>query len=164
MGTDYARRLADTVMRRYPKAEQYPYRDWCYPQGYLLIGFSRLWKATGEERYRDYIYEYCDSHVNREGEITGFKGSSMDDMMAGSILVWMYEQTGEEKYARACRRIYEAFQAIPEPGRAVSGMAGRVCPDRCGWTASLWDRCSIAGMGVLSARQPALTRPQNSWS
>ena len=113
MGTDYARRLADTVMRRYPKAEQYSYRDWCYPQGYLLIGFSRLWKATGEERYRDYIYEYCDSHVNREGEITGFKGSSMDDMMAGSILVWMYEQTGEEKYARACRRIYEAFQDYP---------------------------------------------------
>lgn len=113
MGTDYARRLADTVMKRYPRAAQYPYRDWCYPQGYLLIGFSRLWQATGDVRYRDYIYEYCDSHVTPAGEVVGFKGSSMDDMMAGAILVWMYEQTGEERYKIACHHIYEAFQDYP---------------------------------------------------
>ncbi len=113
MTTDYARRLADTVMKRHPRASQYPYRDWCYPQGYLLIGFSRLWEATKDTRYRDYIYEYCESHVTPQGEVLGFKGSSMDDMMAGSILVWMYEQTGEERYAKACRRIYEAFQDYP---------------------------------------------------
>lgn len=111
--TNYAGKLAETVMRRFPKADQYPYRSWCYPQGYLLIGFKRLWEATGDVRYRDYIYEYCSSHVTPQGEIIGFKGGSMDDMMAGSILVWMYEQTGEERYEKACRRIYEAFADYP---------------------------------------------------
>lgn len=100
-------------MKRHPKASDYPCRDWCYPQGYLLIGFSRLWEAVKDERYRDYICEYCKSHVTPEGEIIGFKGGSMDDMMAGSILVWMYEQTGEACYEKACRRIYEAFADYP---------------------------------------------------
>lgn len=113
MNTDYACRLADTLMKRFPRAGFYPFKDWSYPQGYLLIGFSKLWEVTGDTCYRDYIYEYCMSHVTPEGEIVGFKGESMDDMMTGAILVWMYEQTGEERYAKACRRIYEAFQDYP---------------------------------------------------
>lgn len=134
MSTDYARALADTVMKRFPRAAEYPYKDWSYPQGYLLIGFSKLWEATGDVRYRDYIYEYCRSHVTSEGEILGFKGSSMDDMMAGAILVWMYEQTGEERYEKACRRIYEAFQDYPrtrEGGflHGRNGMPGQMWVD-----------------------------------
>ena len=126
MKTDFARGLAETVMKRHPKASDYPYRDWCYPQGYLLIGFSRLWEAVKDERYRDYIYEYCKSHVTPEGEIIGFKGGSMDDMMAGSILVWMYEQTGEARYEKACRRIYEAFADYPRTteGGCLHGRTG----------------------------------------
>lgn len=110
---DLARRLGDTVLRRYPRADQYPYRSWSYPQGYLLTGMAKLWKATGDTRYRDYIYEYCESHVKPDGSILGFTGCSMDDMMAGAVLVWMYEQTGGERYAKACHRIYEAFSDYP---------------------------------------------------
>lgn len=54
MNQNLARQLADTVISRYPKAEAYPYRPWSYPQGYLLIGMAKLWRATGEPRYRDY--------------------------------------------------------------------------------------------------------------
>ena len=113
MDTDYAKRLADTVMRRFPRAGLYPYKDWCYPQGYLLMGFAKLWEATKDAHYWDYIEEYCLSHVTAQGEITGFKGSSMDDMMAGSVLAWMYEQTGKERYGKACRSVYEAFRDYP---------------------------------------------------
>ena len=113
MGTDYANRLADTVMKRFPRASQYPYKDWSYPQGYLLIGFSKLWQALQDVRYRDYIYGYCASHVTCEGAVTGFTGCSMDDMMAGAVLVWMYGQTGEERYGKACHCIYEAFRDYP---------------------------------------------------
>lgn len=124
---EYAVRLAETVMKRFPRADQYPFRSWCYPQGYLLIAFSRLWEATGDERYRAYIEEYCDAHVTPEGEILGFSGDSMDDMMAGAILVWMYEQTEEERYAKACRRIYEAFQDYPRT-REGGYWHGKVLP------------------------------------
>lgn len=39
--------------------------------------------------------------------------SSMDDMMAGAVLVWMYEQNGEERYAKACHHIYHSFSDYP---------------------------------------------------
>lgn len=126
MTTDLARRLADTVLKRYPKADDYPYRPWSYPQGYLLIGMAKLWKATGDIRYRNYIKEFCEAHVGLDGSVSGFTGCSMDDMMAGAILVWMYEQTGEERYAKACHHIYDAFSDYPRTreggflhGRAV---------------------------------------------
>ncbi len=113
MDTGYAVRLADTVMRRFPRAGGYPYKDWSYPQGYLLMGFAKLWEAVRDQRYLAYIEEYCRSHVTADGEVIGFKGNSMDDMMAGAVLVWMYGQTGEARYGKACRRIYEAFRDYP---------------------------------------------------
>ena len=101
-----AERLAETIMERYPRAEEYPYRPWSYPQGYLLIGMSKLWESTGDGRLYEYIREYCESRVSEDGEIKGFTGCSMDDMMAGAILVWMYEQTGEERYKKEIGRAH----------------------------------------------------------
>ena len=105
--------LARDLMKRYPSAEDYPYKSWSYPQGYLLMGISHLYERTGEKVYFDYIYEYCDRHVSGTGEVKGFTGCSMDDMMTGAVLVWIYEQTGEERFALACHRIYESFGDYP---------------------------------------------------
>ena len=113
MKKEFAGHLAGTIMKRYPAAEKYPYRPWSYPQGYLLIGMSKLWEDTGDRRLYEYIEEYCRTRVDEDGKIKGFTGCSMDDMMAGAILVWMYEQTGEARYKAACRRIYEAFRDYP---------------------------------------------------
>jgi Predicted unsaturated glucuronyl hydrolase involved in regulation of bacterial surface properties, and related proteins len=111
--TELARQLAGTIMKRYPKADAYPYRSWSYPQGYMLIGMSKLWERSGEQKLFDYIREFCEVHTDKDGRVQGFTGCSMDDMMAGAVLVWMYEQTGEERYAAACRRIYESFADYP---------------------------------------------------
>ncbi|NBI89398.1 hypothetical protein D3Z45_02060 [Lachnospiraceae bacterium] len=113
MKMEFAKRLAGTIMKRYPRADEYPYRSWSYPQGYMLIGMSKLWENTQEKELFGYIKEFCESHVEEDGTIQGFSGCSMDDMMAGAVLVWMYEQTGEKRYASACRRIYEAFGDYP---------------------------------------------------
>lgn len=32
MNTDYACRLADTLMKRFPRVGLYPFKDWSYPQ------------------------------------------------------------------------------------------------------------------------------------
>lgn len=105
--------LAETIMMRYPDLESYPYMPWCYPHGYMLMGFARLWEATGDSRYFEYIQGYCDRHVSSDGSVRGFDGNSMDNIMPGAILVWMYEQTGLKKYELACRRIRAAFDDYP---------------------------------------------------
>ena len=51
-----ARELAAAIQKRYPKADEYPYRSWSYPQGYLLMGFIHLWEKTGDELYYQYVW------------------------------------------------------------------------------------------------------------
>ena len=89
MKMEFAKRLAETIMKRYPRADEYPYRSWSYPQGYMLIGMSKLWENTQEKELFGYIKEFCESHVEEDGTIQGFSGCSMDDMMAGAVLVWI---------------------------------------------------------------------------
>ncbi|SCH79697.1 Unsaturated rhamnogalacturonyl hydrolase YteR [uncultured Ruminococcus sp.] len=113
MRCKYAEKLADTLMKRYPKADQYPYKSWTYPQGFMLWGMARLWQKNGEQKYYDYIMEYVNGHINADGKIPKFTGNSMDDMMAGSIIVWAYQQTKEPCFKKACEQIREAFCDYP---------------------------------------------------
>ena len=108
-----ARRVADTVMMRYPHADMYPYRLWCYPQGFLLWGFVRLWEDTKEQKYLDYVLDYAQRSIDEEGNAHRFRGNSMDDIMAGSILVWAYLHTGDDRLKRACQQIRAAFDDYP---------------------------------------------------
>jgi len=105
--------MAQTLMRRYPDPDTFPYRSWSYPQGFMLWGFIRLYEATGEEAYREYVMQYCQEHVDEEGHISGFTGESLDDIMAGSVLVWAYHVTKKDCYRKACDRIYAAFADYP---------------------------------------------------
>ncbi len=110
---NYSVTLAETVMRRFPNPDDYPYRSWSYPQGFLLWGFIRLYEKTGTKAYYDYVMRYCEEHVSSDGRISGFSGGSLDDIMTGSILVWAYCQTKKEKYKKACDLVRAAFDDYP---------------------------------------------------
>ncbi len=105
--------LADTILARYPDPDTIPYRVWCYVQGYVLCGLEKLWRRTGDDRYLAYVRRFVDQHVTEDGELLGFRGDSLDDMMAGSIIVDLYGLTHEERYRRAAERIYAAFADYP---------------------------------------------------
>jgi len=105
--------LANTLMEKYPDPCDYPYRNWCYPQGYVLMGFDKLWRSTGDQKYYDYIMKYAESQVTEKGDIPRFKGNSMDDMMAGAVIVWAYKQTGKEKFILAADKIRQAYNNYP---------------------------------------------------
>lgn len=124
----YSDTLARSLMGRYPNPDSYPYRSWCYSQGFLLWGFARLYEKTGDPDLRDYVLKYCDGHVSPSGGIQGFSGESLDDMMAASLLVWAFGQTGEERYRTACRQVRRAFDDYPRNpdggfwhGRSLNG-------------------------------------------
>lgn len=116
MEAGYARLISETILRRYPEADRYPYRSWSYPQGFLLWGFIRLYEKTGKQVYWEYILQYCDGHVGENGDIQGFSGISLDDIMTGSVLVWAYVKTGFPKYKLACENIRKAFDDYPRNG------------------------------------------------
>lgn len=109
----YSDVLAETILKRFPDPDTYPYRSWTYTQGFMLWGFIRLYEKTGKKEYMDYIKRYCDEHVSEDGTVSGFTGVSMDDMMTGSVFVWMYVKTGEERFKLACDNIRKAYDDYP---------------------------------------------------
>jgi rhamnogalacturonyl hydrolase YesR len=105
--------LAETILSRYPNPDDIPYKVWCYVQGYWLAGFEMLWKYTGDSKYFDYIRKFVDQHVTDDGYIPGVKFDNVDDIMAGTMIVAMYETTSEHKYRIAADKIRAAFDVYP---------------------------------------------------
>ena len=105
--------LVQTILSRFPNPDSFPYRSWCYPQGLMLWGMIRQWEYTKDDRLRLYALQYADGHTAEDGTVSGFSGNSMDDMMAGSILAWAYEQTHERRYRLACEKIRSCFRDYP---------------------------------------------------
>jgi unsaturated rhamnogalacturonyl hydrolase len=105
--------LADTILSRYPDPDHIPHKPWCYMQGYILAGLEKLWVYTGDQRYWDYILRFVDQHVTPDGQLHGFLGDSMDDMMAATMVVAAYERTGRDKYRLAADRVRAAFDDYP---------------------------------------------------
>ena len=105
--------MAQTIMNRFLRADDYPYKPWSYPQGFMLWGFIGLYEKTGDKKYADYILDYCAHHVTANGEVPVFTGVSLDDIMPGSVLVWAWNKTGQEKYKTACGHILKTFDDYP---------------------------------------------------
>jgi len=105
--------LADSILTRFPDPDEIPYRRWCYVQGYVLCGLEKLYDLTGDTRYWDYLLRFADQHVTAEGDIRDFQGDSLDDMMAGTVIVAAYDKTGQERYRLAADKIRAAFDDYP---------------------------------------------------
>lgn len=108
-----AAEFAEFLMKKYPKADGYPYKSWSYPQGFLLWGFIRLYEKTGREDFLRYILEYCEEHVAEDGEIIGYTGESLDDIMPASVIVWAYTVTKKERYRKAADKVRADFCSYP---------------------------------------------------
>ncbi len=125
--------VAQTVMTRYPSALTIPFKPWCYPQGYFLMGLDKLWQATGEAKYYNYILNWANEVVRPDGSLVYFKGNSMDDMMAGAVIVWAYRHTGEEKFKKAADIIRKSYDDYPRTSDGVfwhgRGTVGQIWVD-----------------------------------
>lgn len=125
--------IAQTVMTRYPSALTIPFKPWCYPQGYFLMGLDKLWQATDEAKYYNYILNWANEVVRPDGSLVYFKGNSMDDMMAGAVIVWAYRHTGEEKFKKAADIIRKSYDDYPRTSDGVfwhgRGTVGQIWVD-----------------------------------
>lgn len=76
---------------------------WNYEDACILNAAIQLYKATGEEHYKNFVLEYLDTYVDEEGNILYYKQEDykLDDIPHGRALIFAYEQTGEDRYQNA---------------------------------------------------------------
>lgn len=102
----YARWFADSEMARFPQAYQLDHGKrlfFGYAQGVGCCAMLRMWKATGERRYYEYVKQWADSLINPRGEIHLYDKSTynLDFINSGKVLFDLYRETGDPRYKRA---------------------------------------------------------------
>lgn len=94
---------------------------WNYEDGCVLLGCQRLYHATGDRFYADFVLDYLASRVSEDGTIPSYPAErhSLDSFHCSKSLFFAAEQTGEARYEKAIH--WQAAQ-ISEHPRTKSGL------------------------------------------
>jgi unsaturated rhamnogalacturonyl hydrolase len=89
--------------------KQYRENELCYEDGCVLLGAKALYEATKDKFYLDFVMKRVAPFITEEGDILGypFEDLNLDNVNAGKILFFLYDETGEEKYRLAIETIME---------------------------------------------------------
>lgn len=114
---NWSTKTANSFIQKYPDPDSIHWFtnqnhfDW--QAGYIMYTMEKLWRATGNMDYYNYIKRYVDQQVDEDGSIPDFKPTALDHFIPGYAIIFMYEQTGLEKYKKAAIHIYEGFSGYP---------------------------------------------------
>jgi unsaturated rhamnogalacturonyl hydrolase len=114
----WSERMALSIMKRHPEAWQidnHPAPKWDYKIGMILTTYEKLYKQTKDPKYFDYIKNYADILIDKNGAFQKFdpKDYNIDFINAGKILFNLYETTKEEKYLVALKTLRKNFDDYP---------------------------------------------------
>ena len=109
--------VAGTFIARFPDPDSIHWtgqtNHFSWQAGYAMFTMEKLWRLTGDVRYYNYIKRYVDQQVDEHGNIPGFVPTALDNFLPGYAILFMYEQTGLEKYKVAATRIRDGFRDFP---------------------------------------------------
>lgn len=114
------KQFADSEIKRFPEAWQLDYGTrpyFGYTQGLGTLAMLKVWKATNDKKYYDYVLRYADAMVQENGSILNYDyvndKHNIDMINAGKILFPLYEQTKNEKYKKALDLLYNTMMKHP---------------------------------------------------
>lgn len=111
-------RMADSEMARFPQLYQFDHGKrlyFGYTQGLGGLAFIKMWKATGNSAYYDYVYQWGDTIIGEDGSIHLYKMKdyNLDFINAGKVLFTLYEETGEPRFRMAMDTLLRQFEKHP---------------------------------------------------
>ncbi|KKK33602.1 glycosyl hydrolase family 88 [Mesobacillus campisalis] len=99
------------LMNAFRPEELPPLKWFHYHQGVFLYGMMRVYEATGNEEYFEYIKGYYDSLIDEYGNVC-FHRDELDSTMTGILLFPLYEKTGDPRYMIAAKRLRSALDTL----------------------------------------------------
>lgn len=114
---NFAERTGWGFVDRYPNPHDihwmYTDNHFSWQSGYIMFAMEKLWRQTGNQAYFNYIKKFVDQNVDDEGNVPAFTARDLDNFIPGYAILFMYEQTGEQKYAKAAETIRRGFDDYP---------------------------------------------------
>jgi unsaturated rhamnogalacturonyl hydrolase len=111
-------RMADSEMKRNPEAITLDFvkrPKWNYTHGLVLTAFSKLWQQYQDSNYFNYIQKYYGFFIGDSGDIKDYnlKNYNIDKVNPGRGLLFLYNETKEEKYKKAALLLREQLRTHP---------------------------------------------------
>ncbi len=108
---------ANSFIAKYPDPDSIHWigqsNHFSWQAGYAMFAMEKMWRATGDAKYFNYIKRYVDQQVDEQGNIPGFYPTALDNFLPGYAIIFMYEQTHLEKYRIAAKTIRDGFINYP---------------------------------------------------
>ncbi|OBT55386.1 hypothetical protein VE04_05398 [Pseudogymnoascus sp. 24MN13] len=87
-----------------------------YPQAVLTVGLAAVNTVTGDASYFNYLQTSLDAIVDSKGNLgDGYTSSklSLDDLRVGPTLLYLYRETGDERYKTAASQLRAQLDIQP---------------------------------------------------
>ena len=119
----WSERMALSIMKRHPEAYQIDGQTepkWDYVHGLVLTSFEALFKQTKDQKYYNYIKQYADATIDKNGAVSSYKFDTynIDMVTAGRILFNLFETTKDTRYLTV---LHLLRKQIAEQPRTASG-------------------------------------------
>jgi rhamnogalacturonyl hydrolase YesR len=115
--TKWSVKVANSFIARFPDPDTMyccgNTNHFSWQAGYVMFAMEKMFKATGNQLYYNYIKRYVDQQVDEQGNIPDFKSDALDNFLPGYAILFMYEQTHLGKYKIAATKIRAAFDTYP---------------------------------------------------
>ncbi|MFN8209060.1 MAG: glycoside hydrolase family 88 protein [Bacteroidales bacterium] len=120
----WSRTVAKTFMDLYPDAcnlEVFSPNEWTYTNGFYANALCELYEHNHDSAYISYARKWADCFVDPEGKIAKYDKEKyrLDDVLPGRTLIWLYQNSKEEKYRKAAGRL--ADQMLNQPRTKEGG-------------------------------------------
>jgi len=112
----FAVRLANSVLSRWPNPGAIANKGFEYTTGIVLYGIAEVYRHTRDPRYLAYIRAWVDPYLRADGSVDlgdDAAGHNLDRIQPGNLVLFLYEETGEAKYAKAARWLRGRFDTFP---------------------------------------------------
>jgi unsaturated rhamnogalacturonyl hydrolase len=113
--TNWGEEFSDAIMDRHPNSiNDLTGKGWEYSNSIVLYGMMKIYHYSQNPDYLDYVKKYVDSYVDANGNIRfDSSANNLDHIHPGLLLVFLYEETGLEKYKKAADKVRAEFDTQP---------------------------------------------------
>ena len=114
----WSERMALSEIKRFPDPTLLDFRDkpkWSYTPGLVLQAMSKVYEQINNQKIYDYIYEYPDRMIEKNGTIKTYKMSNynLDMIKAGDIIYYVYNKTKEPRFKKVMDTLHKQLEGQP---------------------------------------------------
>lgn len=106
--------FANMILKKWENPLDLSDKGWEYTNSIILHGIEKVYKATLDKKYLEYIRRWVDYYIDENGNIS-FKNEmyNLDFIHPGLLLLFLYEETGLEKYKKAAFNLKKRLDTHP---------------------------------------------------